>query len=110
MRTNRRNKYEVEDRLTVVETIQAFVVGLFIFILIGACGYVESHYNRQDCTVTVVRENYAVAEDTLGYTWSWYITDADDVMVGDKVTLHMFTAHTDNTIDDDEVVGVMVQQ
>lgn len=110
MRTNRRNKYEVEDRLTVVETIQAFVVGLFIFILIGACCYVESHYDRQDCTVTVVREDYAVAEDTLGYTWSWYITDADDVMVGDKVTLHMFTAHTDNTIDDDEVVGVRVQQ
>lgn len=110
MRTNRRNQYEVEDRLTVIETIQALVVGLFIFILIGACGYVESHYNREDCTVTIVREDYAVAEDTLGYTWSWYITEDSDVMVGDTVTLHMFTAHTDNTIDDDEVVGVRVQQ
>lgn len=110
MRTNRRNEYEVEDSLTVVETLQALIVGLVLFILIGACGYVESHYNREDCTVTVVREDYAVAEDKLGYTWSWYITEDSDVIVGDTVTLHMFTAHTDNIIDDDEVVGVKVQQ
>ncbi len=109
MRNNRRNKYEVEDRLTIVEALQAFVVGLVFFIIIGACGYVESHYDRKDCTVTVVREDYAVAEDTLGYTWSWYITEDSDVAVGDTVTLHMFTAHTDNTIDDDEVVDVRVQ-
>lgn len=103
------NKYEVENRVTIMETIQALVIALVFFLLVGAVGYVENHYNKKDCVVVEVCEDYAVAEDTRGNQWSWYITEDSDVAVGDVVTLHMFTAYTDNTADDDEVVNVWTQ-
>lgn len=103
------NKYEVEYRATIMETIQALVVALVFFLLVGAVGYVENHYNKKDCVVVEVCEDYVVAEDTRGDQWSWYITEDSDVVVGDVVTLHMFTGYTDNTADNDEVVNVWTQ-
>ena len=108
MRRNN-NEYEVKDILTVVEVLKGLVVAVVFFLLIGAAGYVENHYNKKDCVVVEVCEDYAVAEDTRGNQWSWYITEDSDVVVGDVVTLHMFTGYTDNTADDDEVVNVWEQ-
>lgn len=103
------NKYEVESSVTVVEALQGLVIAIVFFLFIGAAGYVENHYNKKDCVVVEVCEDYAVAEDTRGNQWSWYITEESDVAVGDVVTLHMSTSYTDNTADDDEVINVWTQ-
>ena len=108
---SRRSKYEVDTPMTWSEMIQGVVLVLCMFVILpGIAGYIEHSYDREDCTVVAVYEDYAVAEDTLGYTWSWYTEDCgSDVVVGDTVTLHMHTAFTHNTIGDDEVRGVEVQ-
>lgn len=103
----RKNKYEVEDTLTIVEMLQGIGILLFLLFIIGVAGYVETHYDREDCTVVSVVGSCVTAEDKVGELWSYY-TDTDSIVVGDTVTLHMFTNHTDNTIYDDEVIGVDV--
>ena len=39
----RKNEYEVEDRLTVVEMIQGIGIILFLLLVMGVAGYVETH-------------------------------------------------------------------
>ncbi len=104
----RKNEYEVEDRLTVVEMIQGVGVLLLILLVMGVAGYVETHYDRKDCTVVEVVGSCVTAEDKIGELWSYYVGTDSTVVVGDTVTLHMFTNNTDNTIYDDEVIGVDV--
>ena len=104
----RKNEYEVEDRLTVVEMIQGVGVLLLILLVMGVAGYVETHYDREDCTVVEVVGSCVTAEDKIGELWSYYVDTDRTVVVGDTVTLHMFTNNTDNTIYDDEVIGVDV--
>lgn len=107
---SRKYRYYEEDRpMTWTEIIGGTLLVLLLFVVMpGIAGYVEHSYDREDCKVVAVYEDYAVAEDTLGYTWSWYTEDSD-VVVGDTVTLHMHTSFTHNTIDDDEVRGCDVQ-
>ena len=98
--------YVVKRKSTILEMILGIVIIAIIFVAIpGFVGYMENHYNRENCTIIEINEEYAVAEDKAGYTWSWYI-DGTDMKVGDVVTLKMHTAYTDGTISDDEVIGV----
>ena len=82
------------------------ICAIVIFIVIlGACGYVESHYTRKDCTVVSTEGQLVTVEDKQGHVWCYEIED-NAPCVGTKVDLHMYTNHTDSYIYDDEVVGV----
>lgn len=103
-------RYYEEDRpMTWAEIIGGTLLVLLLFVVMpGVAGYLEHNYTREDCVVIAVHEDYVVAEDTLGYTWSWY-TEGSDVVVGDTITLHMHTSFTHNSIDDDTIERVEVQ-
>ena len=89
------------------EVVKGFAVLLIIFILIpGYLGYVQTHYNRENCVVVEVTNEYANAKDVNGNVWSWYIDKNSDIKIGDIITLKMHNGHTDNTINDDMVIGV----
>lgn len=92
------------------ETIMAWAVAIGFFLLVGLAGTWEHTYHREDCVVVAVQGDEVIAEDTLGYRWSWYIDQDSDVVEGDVVTLTMHTSFTHGNIDDDEVRGYKVQR
>lgn len=76
-----------------------------------ACCYVECHYTRKDCVVVEVEQRLVTVEDRQGHQWCYYMDSEDytDVpSVGTVVDVHMYTAHTDSYIYDDEIVDVRV--
>ena len=86
-------------------TIADVLLGILLFAVIPeGCGYITSHYTKEDCIIVEVAEDYAIAVDTNGDEWSWSI-DGTDLEVGDVVDLKMYDNHTDD-IYDDEVVSV----
>lgn len=90
----------------ILTTVASVIVGAFLFVIIpGVGGYIETHYTREDCTIVEVTEDYAVAVDTHGNEWSWWV-DETDLEVGDVVDLKMYNGHTDSDAYDDEVVSV----
>jgi hypothetical protein len=104
-------KYEVENPMTWSEMICGVMLLLVLFVLVpGVAGYIEHSYERENCVVVAVQGNEVVAEDELGYEWSWYVDDEENIMEGDVVTLKMHTAFTHNTIDDDEVRNYKIQK
>jgi hypothetical protein len=101
-----KNKKEVL-KMKRYEVVKGFAILLIIFILIPGClGYVETHYNRENCVVVELTNEYATAKDVNGDVWSWNIDKNNDIKVGDIVTLKMHNGYTDNTINDDMVIGV----
>ena len=89
------------------ERIMAVLMVVMLFAMLCVCSYVEHHYTRKDCVVVSVEEQLVTVEDRCGYVWSYEI-DSEAPRVGDVVDLKMYTNITDNTIYDDEVVGVVV--
>ena len=67
------------------------------------------HHPIDVCTamgkICEVTEEYAVAKDTHGDEWSWYIDDTD-LTVGDVVDLKMYNGHTDRDWTDDQVIKI----
>ena len=89
-----------------LETIASIILGTVLFVIMpGIVGYVECHYTKEDCTIIEITEDYAIAVDTYGNEWSWYI-DGTDLELGDTVDLKMYNNHTEYDIYDDEVVSV----
>ena len=88
-------------RRTVVRTIIIIVVMLAMYVL---ASYVDTHYTREATILHTVNDYYAVAVDEQGNEWEFC---ADNVFVGQKIEMKMFTNNT-TTIYDDEVVGVKI--
>lgn len=91
-------------------TLVSWIGALLFLLLVGLAGSWEHTYHREDCVVVAVQGDEVIAEDTLGYRWSWYIDEGSDVVEGDVVTLTMHTSFTHGDIDDDEVRGYKVQR
>ena len=91
------------------ETVKNTLLVLVVIALVLFCGWMEPRYEREDCVVTEVRGNEAVAEDRCGYVWCYYVED-EAPSVGDVVTLKMHTNNTVDYIDDDVVLDVVAQQ
>lgn len=82
---------------------------IIIAVLFGIVGHIETHYTRKDCKVVETSGKAVYVVDSTGNEWC-YVADEEVPNVGTKVDLKMFTAYTDNTIDDDEIVNVIVKK
>jgi hypothetical protein len=90
------------------EILMEIIVFLIITIVIGLAGHIETHYTRKDCVVVEVEQGLMTVLDTTGNEWCYYM-DSDALSTGTKVDLKMFTNYTDNAIEDDEIVKVIVR-
>lgn len=90
----------------ILLTVASATVGTFLFIILpGIGGYLDSHYIKEDCEIIKIVEEFIVAEDKYGDTWSWSAEETN-LQVGDLVNLKMYNKHTHYNIYDDEVVSV----
>ena len=87
------------------ETVKGVVVIMLLLCMWVACCYVECHYTRKDCVVVEVEQRLVTVVDKTGNEWC-YEVEGDVPCVGTRVDVHMYTAHTDGYIYDDEIVGV----
>lgn len=87
------------------ETVMGIIGLLIMTVAIGLAGHIETHYYRKDCKVveTVGQAVYVV--DKTGNEWCYIAEEVP--AIGTKVDLKMFTAYTDNTIEDDEIVKII---
>ena len=83
----------------IVVTVVAVAVALLV---VGRVGYWQTHYDREG-VVTSVEGEVVTVTDTTGSQWA---VAGEPLSVGDKVTLHMHTQGTDNTINDDTVISI----
>ena len=93
----------------ITDTVVGILVVVMMVCMMCACSYVECHYTRKDCVVVEVEQRLVTVEDKQGHQWCYYMDSEDytDVpCVGTVVDVHMYTAHTDGYIYDDEIVGV----
>lgn len=94
------------------ETLVRRIGLLVIIIVISLAGYLETHYTRKDCVVVEVERGLVSVVDATGNKWCYYMDSEDYANVpstGTKVSLKMFTAYTDDTIEDDEIVKIVVR-
>lgn len=91
----------------IVDTMRGVAIALLILCMLCACSYVETHYTRKDCVVVETQGQLVYVVDTIGYEWCYEAED-DVPAVGTVVDVHMYTAHTDSYIYDDEIVDVKV--
>ena len=87
--------------------IGAVIVIMLMLCAWVACCYVECHYTRKGCTVVHTEGQLVEVEDKQGHVWCYEAED-DVPAVGTVVDVHMYTAHTDSYIYDDEIVDVRV--
>ena len=90
-----------------VETMKGVVVAILLLCMWVACCYVECHYTRKGCVVVHTEGQLVEVEDKQGHVWCYEVEDTAP-SVGTVVDVHMYTAHTDGYIYDDEVVDVTV--
>lgn len=64
--------------------------------------YFDTHYTREAEVIEVFGDAVA-AIDKQGNVWEF---EADNLKVGQMVTLKMYTNGTDHKITDDEVIGI----
>ena len=89
----------------VTDTVVGILIVVMMMCMMCACSYVESHYTRKDCVVVQTEGQLVHAEDKQGHVWCYEVEDTAP-SVGTVVDVHMYTAHTDGYIYDDEIVGV----
>ena len=86
--------------------MKTFITGALIIGLLVVGGYCDSHYTRKDCVVIQHCDGIATIRDTQG--WTWDVMDSD-LKVGDIVDAKMYTNRTNDTIEDDEVIDVVLK-
>ena len=91
------------------EIIMGLVALTIIVAMFGIVGHVETHYTRKDCKVVETSGKAVYVVDNTGNEWC-YVADEEVPKIGTKVDLKMFTAYTDNTINDDEIVEVVIKK
>lgn len=76
---------------------------LVLVILFGVCNKIETNYYREG---TIVRQegNKNVVRDTTGNEWVFYQLGYGK---GEKVRMRMFDNHTDDFLEDDEILKVI---
>lgn len=79
------------------------VIAVFVAILM-TCNYIEHHYTREQCEVLAVNGTLVEVEDKVGYTWTFYTEEENELRAGEVVDVKMYTNLTHKDIFDDEVV------
>lgn len=96
-----------KERLSVGQAIIGTIIILLVFFGIPTiCSYLESHYSRQGEVIEIdEKNNLAMIKDTTNNLWQ-----VEDVALneGDEVTMKMYTNRTDNNIEDDTILKVIV--
>lgn len=80
------------------------VIAVFVATLM-VCNYIEHHYTREQCEVLAVNGTLVEVEDRVGYTWTFYTEEENEVRVGEVLDVKMYTNLTHEDIFDDEVVN-----
>ena len=101
IKTRARAKKMIRARKIRTILASCFVVLLFATLL-GTVSYVEHTYTKQ-ATVCIHDDNTISFIDAQGHEW---IADADNVVMGQTVTLKLYTNLTDNCITDDVILNI----
>lgn len=86
---------------SVVGIVVAFVM---LVVPAGVAGTIETHYTREGVVIAIEGSDVVVC-DTTDNEW---VFEGEGYIEGDKVSMLMFNAYTDNTIYDDEIVRVKI--
>lgn len=86
--------------------MRTFITGALIICLLVVGGYCDSHYTRKDCVVVQHCDDIVTIEDTQGWTWDF---KDSDLKVGDIVDVKMHTNRTNDTIEDDVIIDVVLK-
>lgn len=98
---------KIKNNMTWLEMICGTLLIIIIFVILpGMAGHIQTNYERKECVVTCIINDEITVEDKNGYIWSFYTDNYNDLKINDIVTLKMHTNFTDNTIEDDYVVGI----
>ena len=104
MSTTRKNTKNKVKALATKGCI-CLLVTIAMYGLMGAVDYNETHYNRV-ATVTECKGDDVIVEDSQGNVFAF---GGDGFKVGDEVVLKMYTNHTDDTIEDDEILNAKLK-
>ena len=88
----------------VRETMLVVMVMAVFFTMMAICNHIEHHYTREQCEVLAVEGTFVEVEDRVGYTWTFYTEEDNELRVGEVVDIKMYTNLTHEDIFDDEVV------
>ena len=91
------------------ENLMGTLALIIIVVSLGIVGHIETHYTRKDCKVVETSGKAVYVVDNTGNEWC-YVADEEVPKIGTKVDLKMFTAYTDSTIEDDEIINVIVKK
>lgn len=83
--------------------LETLVITMGIVSIMSLISHTERNYTRHNCTVVEVDCIEVGAVDQQGHRWNFM---ADDLQVGDTVTLIMHDSFTTGDITDDIVKGV----
>jgi hypothetical protein len=92
-----------EREVNKMETLKAGIILMALLSLVGVENYFDSHHTRHGEIIGTDGTDCFV-EDTTGNVWEF---DEAGFSIGDKVTLKMYTNHTDSNIYDDIIVKVV---
>lgn len=84
-------------------TLETLVIAIMIVSTMTLINHTERNYTRHNCKVVEVDCIEVGAVDQQGHRWNFI---ADDLQVGDTVTLIMHDSFTTGDITDDIVKGV----
>ena len=97
MKNTKKRRTTVRERVIITTLITMMIV------LLSIASYIDTHYNRV-AIVDKIEDNTITFCDTVGYTWD--AVDVENVVVGQKVVLKMYTNNTVDRITDDVIVGI----
>lgn len=79
------------------------LLGLLLLLVnvMCICSFVETHYTRKECKVVECNKELVTVVDKCGFLWDF---KAEDLKLGDTVTLKMHTNYTTEDIFDDIIL------
>lgn len=86
------------------ETLLGLTAIAILIATLMACNYIEHHYTREQCEVLAVEGSFVEVEDRVGYTWTFFTEEENELRAGEVVDIKMYTNLTHEDIFDDEVV------
>ena len=88
----------------IKETMLGLIVIAVFVATLMTCNYIEHHYTREQCEVLAVEGTLVEVKDKVGYTWTFYTKENNELKIGEAVNIKMYTNLTHEDIFDDEVV------
>ena len=86
--------------------MKKMIIALFIVVGLMSINNSMNYYTRHDCVVYSIDKNIITVEDNNGKLWKFIAEDNHSYDKFDTVDLKMYNNNTDNTIEDDKIIGV----